>query len=137
MKNRSLTTMLILAICAMLMMTTATAMAEPSRGNLVHFVPTVITVTRDSVDVDGYFVNLNQDCDVLNFKEFEMGVYKDGELLISGDFGTINQFTVKSMRTKYQSFTFNQDHDLNPGVYHCNDHYYTAFSCKFSTQSSM
>ena len=122
-----------LLLLAALLCLSVSALAAPSAGNLLHFIPTTITVEAKSVLVEGYFVNLNKDCDIKNLTKVEMDVYKSGDLLISGDFGDINQFTVKSMGTKYQSFTFNGDHELNVGTYDCNDHYYVAFSCSFTT----
>lgn len=129
-KSRKL--VLCLLLCLMVTVFVGSAYAAPSRGDLFRFVPTIITVESKSVTVEGYFLNLNQDCDIKNLKNFNMTVYKDGDELIDGEFGTINQFTVRSMGVKYQSFTFNKSHDLNNGVYNCNDHFYASFGCDFT-----
>ena len=125
-----------LALLALMVLCfTSVAVAAPSRGELLRFIPTVITVESDSVTVEGYFLNLNEDCDIKNLKEVDMDVYEGETHLVSGNFGDINQFTIKSMGLKYQSFTFNGEHDLNEGVYNCNDRFYVAFSCSFTSVS--
>ena len=121
-----------LLLCLLLTLTAGMACADSSRANLFRFVPTIITVETSSVKVEGYFLNLNSDCDIKSHKNFDMTVYKDGDVLTEGDFGTINDFTVKAMGVKYQSFTFNGAHSLNNGVYECNDHFYTSFGCDFT-----
>lgn len=120
---------IVLVVC--LMFAACGAFAEPSPGNLIHFVPTIITVESDSVTVEGYFINLNEDIEVYNYTDFEMDVYEKGELLVSGEFGDINQFTVSPMGAKFQIFTFNGSHDLNEGTYDCNDYFYTVVNCNF------
>ena len=102
-------------------------------GNLIRFIPVNVDVTDRAITVNGYFVNLNQNCDVKNFRNFEMSVYRNGNQIATGSFGTINTFTVTAMATKYQSFTFNGRHNLNNGHYECNDYYYCAFSCNFTS----
>ena len=101
-------------------------------GDLIRFLPTEIEVLENKVTVKGYFVNLNEDVTVKNFTDFEMMVYLSGDLLVEGDFGDINQFSIKPLGVKYQSFTFNGSHDLNEGSYTCDDEFYTVFSCSFS-----
>lgn len=120
-------------ICLCMLSVTSMASADSSVGNLLRFIPATITVESESVTVEGYFINLNADCDVKNFKDFEMTVYKKGDELVSGSFDTINQFTVKSRGVKFQSFTFNGEHDLNVGTYECDDYFYAVFSCNFTT----
>lgn len=105
--------------------------ASADMGDLIRFIPTEITVSTNKVLVEGYFVNLNDDVTVKNFTNFEMDVYLDGDLLVSGSFGTINEFSVKPMGVKYQSFTFNGEHDLNEGTYTCGDKFYAVFTCDF------
>lgn len=123
---------LAVAFIALVLASCVAHAAAPSRGDLIRFIPTFITVEPRSVTVEGYFVNLNKDIDVGNFDNFEMSVYLDGELLVEGDFGEINQFMIKPMRTQFQSFTFNGAHDLNEGEYACSDMYYAVVSCDFS-----
>lgn len=102
-------------------------------GDLVRFLPTEIEVQSSKVIVRGYFVNMNQDVSVQNFRNFRMKVYHDGELLVDGDFGDIHEFTIKPLGMKYQSFSFSGSHDLKIGTIDCGDRYYAAFSCKFTT----
>lgn len=105
--------------------------ASADMGDLIRFIPTEIVVSTDKVEVKGYFVNLNEDVTVKNFTDFDMEVYLDGDLLVDGSFGDINQFTVKPLGVKYQSFTFNGSHDLNEGTYSCGDKFYAAFTCDY------
>ena len=63
-------------------------------GNLIRFIPVNVDVTDRAITVNGYFVNLNQNCDVKNFRNFEMSVYRNGNQIATGSFGTINAFIV-------------------------------------------
>ena len=65
------------------------AFATPSVGDLIRFCPTEIEVNYSSVLVKGYFVNLNTDYAVRNFRDFQMDVYKSGNKIVSGTFGTL------------------------------------------------
>ena len=122
----------LLCLCA-----SVTALGDsPSRGDLLHFIPTVITVTANKVTVEGYFVNLNTDVSVSNFRDFEMSVYHGDELIIKGDFGKINDFTIRPLRAQYQSFTFTGSHNLRSGTTVCTDSYYCSFSCTFTSTSA-
>jgi len=118
-----------------LMVMFSVAYAAPSVGDLIRFVPTQITVSNNEVDVDGYFVNLNTKCDVMDFTDFDMTVYLDGSLLVDGRFGAINSFTVKAMGVYPQSFGFSGSHNLRNGVYTCDDHFYATFGASFKTRS--
>ena len=107
------------------------ASASPDMSDLLRFIPTEIIVSADKVEVNGYFVNLNEDVTVKNFTDFEIEVYQDGELLVEGSFGEIDAFSIKPLRVQYQSFTFNGAHDLNEGTYSCGDAVYAAFTCNY------
>ena len=122
-------TAILLILATLIPVTLTGALADT--GDRIHFVPTRIIVKTSSVTVEGYFVNLNTNCDVKNFSDFKMSVYKNGSLLVNGSFGEIHHFTVYAMGTKYQSFTFNGYHDLRNGTYECDDSYYCKFSCRF------
>lgn len=102
-----------------------------SMGDLIRFIPITIDVSRNEVTVEGYFINLN-DRSVSNFKDFEMDVYRNNQLLISGYFGTINSFTVLPGKACYQSFTFTGPHNLNTGFYVCDDICYAVTCFRFS-----
>ncbi|MBR3016629.1 MAG: hypothetical protein IKH57_06065 [Clostridia bacterium] len=101
-------------------------------GYYIRFIPTMITVGSETIKVEGYFVNLNSDVEVKNFKEFEMSVYENNKLVAQGDFGTINQFTVEPLGVWKQTFTFNGKHSMKIGTYSCDEKYSATFSCKFS-----
>lgn len=105
-------------------------------SDLIRFLPTEIEVNTDEVIVHGYFVNMNKNVTVKNFTEFEMYVYHDGELLVDGDFGTINEFSVRPLGMKYQSFRFTGDHDLPLKDITCDDLYYVSFACSYTTVSN-
>lgn len=125
-------TALILVMVMVASLTLCSANAESSVGDLIRFVPTKLTVEYNKVKVDGYFVNLNSECSVSDFREFDMSVYMEGRLLVDGDFGTINSFEVKAMGIYPQSFTFNGSHSLNYGTYTCDDRVYCTFSARFT-----
>lgn len=110
---------------------------EPTKAELIRFVPTKLVVTSQSVEVHGYFVNLNTDVSVGHFTEFEMDVYDDGDYLLGGSFGTIHDFMIRPLGLKAQIFEFSGgDHGLKHGTLACNDGDYckTAFNAK--TQSN-
>ena len=98
----------------------------------VHFVATTIKVTSDSVKVEGYFVNLNISYYVKNFRNFTLRVYMDGDLLLTGDFGTLNHFYVSPLGTRSQSFTWNGRHGLKVGTYSCDDSVNCVWSGSFT-----
>lgn len=103
----------------------------PSMGDLIRFIPITIDVSRNEVTVEGYFINLN-DVAISNFRDFEMDVYRNNQLLISGYFGNINSFTVYPGVACYQSFTFVGSHNLNTGFYVCDDVCYAVTAFRFS-----
>ena len=107
------------------------ANASPDMSDLLRFIPTEIIVSTDKVEVSGYFVNLNADVTVKDFTDFEIAVYQDGELLVEGNFGEIDAFSIKPLSVQYQSFTFDGAHDLNEGTYSCGDTIYAAFTCNY------
>ncbi len=117
----------------MLLAVPMAAAATPDTGDLIKFIPTVVTVKSNAVTVEGYFVNLNENYIVKNFREFEMEVYEDGNLLVSGEFGTINSFSIYPLSMKYQSFTFKGSHDLNNGTYVADDGVYCVVTMRFSS----
>ena len=123
----------VLTLCIVLSGLMCVSVASADIGDLVRFVPTEIEVTTNKVVVEGYFVNMNSNVSVKNFRELEMMVYQDGDLLVEGNFGTINEFTISPMRMKYQSFTFNGSHDLKNGSYTCNDRTYAVVNCRFTS----
>ena len=124
-------------IAVVLVLVTITSLTIPTAlcdtGDRIRFIPTRIIVKSNSVKVEGYFVNLNTDKSVKNFREFKLYVYKDGDLLISGSFGTLQSFSVAALRTSYHTFTFNGSHNLRNGTYVCGDSYYCEFSCRFTS----
>lgn len=107
------------------------ANASPDISDLLRFIPTEIIVSTDKVEVSGYFVNLNADVTVKDFTDFEIAVYQDGELLVEGNFGEIDAFSIKPLSVQYQSFTFDGAHELNEGTYSCGDTIYAAFTCNY------
>ena len=126
---------LIAVVLALTLMFTALfctgANASPDMSDLLRFIPTEIIVSTDKVEVSGYFVNLNADVTVKDFTDFEIAVYQDGELLVEGNFGEIDAFSMKPLSVQYQSFTFDCAHELNEGTYSCGDTIYAAFTCNY------
>lgn len=102
--------------------------------NRIRYLPTQIEITKESVFVDGYFVNLNPHTKVGSFSEASMAVYLSGEMLIEGDFGTLNDFSMPPLSLMHQTFTFRGDYTdtLNEGTYLCDDTFYVCFDFTFS-----
>ena len=105
--------------------------SKPTRGDLIHYIPVAITVDTDSVMVYGFFTNLNPDCSVSNFRDFGLGVVMDGNLVASGVFGTLNNFTIGPEECIYYTFVFPGKSGLYPGAYICDDDDYGVVSCTF------
>ena len=103
----------------------------PTRGDLIHYIPVAITVDTDSVMVYGFFPTLNPDCSVSNFRDFGLGVVMDGNLVASGVFGTLNNFTIGPEECIYYTFVFPGKSGLYPGAYICDDDDYGVVSCTF------
>ena len=103
----------------------------PTRGDLIHYIPVAITVDTDSVMVYGFFTNLNPDCSVSNFRDFGLGIVMDGNLVASGVFGTLNNFTIGPEECIYYTFVFPGKSGLYPGAYICDDDDYGVVSCTF------
>ena len=133
MKKMMLRCLALLSVMMLLGVSMAAA-ATPDKGDLIKFIPTKVTVKTNQVVVEGYFVNMNENYIVKNFREFEMDLYKDGELLVSGEFGTINSFSINPLRMKYQSFTFKGSHNLNTGTYVADDGFYCKVAMRFTSQ---
>ena len=107
--------------------------ATPSRGDLIHFVPTTIDISYSCITVVGYFVNLNTDCEISNFRDFEMNVYHNGDLIVTGDFGTLSPVTVAPLGVQKHTLNFNGTYpNMEYGSFVCTDTYYCSFSCTFS-----
>lgn len=103
----------------------------PTRGDLIHYIPVAITVDAESVMVYGFFTNLNPDCSVSNFRNFGLAVVMDGNLVASGVFGTLNNFTIGPEECIYYTFVFPGRSGLYPGAYICDDDDYGIVSCTF------
>ncbi len=100
----------------------------------IHYLPTQIKVTNESVFVDGYFVNLNPHAEVSSFREASMAVYLGGELLLDADLGTLDDFAIAPLSLERQAFTFQGDYTetLNEGIYDCDDAFYVLLDFNFS-----
>lgn len=121
---------ILVVVALMLMIPISNAYAVS--GDLIRYIPITITVTDNAVKIDGYFLNLNPDCDVRDFTDFELNLYVDGQLLVSGTFGTLNSFTVRSMGVCRHSLTINGSHSLYNGTYSCDDSFYCSFGARFT-----
>lgn len=131
-RTRFATLILVIAICCVAPM--AGLCATTSHADLIRFLPTLITVTYDSVIVDGYFVNMNNDCSVSNFDDVDLSIYIEDELLVEGNFGRINSFRVYPNSSYFQRFTFNRPGGLNTGKYVCNESCYALMDCSFKSR---
>ena len=107
--------------------------ATLSYGDLIRYIPISLDVTSTKVTVYGYFVNLNTNVSVGQFRNFDMDIYIDGDFLVGGTFGTIPNFSISPLSTYYQCFTFTGSfYNLNSGSYQCDDTIYCTFACNFS-----
>ena len=112
---------------------TRSGSSKLTTGDLIHFIPVTMEVSSKKVSVSGYFVNLNSDKAVEDFRDFEMDVYLEGKLLSSGDFGDLSDFTINPFGVKYFTFNYNGKHSLKNGNYKCNDRTYCVISCTFTS----
>ena len=103
----------------------------PTRGDLLRFIPIAVSVDNSNVMVYGYFTNLNPDCSVSNFRDFEMSLFMDNYMIVSGSFGTLDQFTIGPEDVLYQTFVFPGRSGLYPGTYICEDDDFAVISCTF------
>ncbi len=127
-------TVAILIVLVSLLTSSVALGASYSPGDLIKFIPTRLTVTNNSIKVEGYFVNMNSGMKVRNFYQYKMKLYHNGTLLASGDFGTLSKFTVPAMGVRSHSFIFNGRNSLKNGTIICDDNYYCVITkCRFTT----
>ena len=103
----------------------------PTRGDLLRFIPVAVSVDNNDVMVYGYFTNLNPDCSVSNFRDFEMSLFMDNYMIVSGSFGTLDKFTIGPEDVLYHTFVFPGRSGLYPGTYICEDDDFAVISCTF------
>jgi hypothetical protein len=103
----------------------------PTRGDLLRFIPVAVSVDNNDVMVYGYFTNLNPDCSVSNFRDFEMSLFMDNYMIVSGSFGTLDKFTIGPEDVLYHTFVFPGRSGLYPGTYICEDYDFAVISCTF------
>ena len=103
----------------------------PTHGDLLRFIPVAISVDDSSVVAYGYFTNLNPDCSVSNFRDFEMTLSMDNYPIVSGSFGTLDKFTIGAEDVMYHTFVFPGRSGLYPGTYICEDDDFAVISCTF------
>jgi len=103
----------------------------PTRGDLLRYIPVAVSIDENAVSVYGYFTNLNPDCSVSNFRNFEMAVFMDNVLIASGSFTAIENFEIEPEGVLYHTFIFPGKSGLYPGTYICDDDDYAMISCTF------
>ena len=103
----------------------------PTRGDLLRYIPVAVSIDENAVSVYGYFTNLNPDCSVSNFRNFEMAVFMDNVLIASGSFTAIENFEIGPEDVLYHTFIFPGKSGLYPGTYICDDDDYAMISCTF------
>ena len=103
----------------------------PTRGDLLRYIPVAVSIDSEAVSVYGYFTNLNPDCSVSNFRNFEMSVFMDNILIASGSFTAIENFEIEPEGVLYHTFIFPGKSGLYPGTYICDDDDYAMISCTF------
>ena len=103
----------------------------PTRGDMLRFIPVAVSIDPDAVSVYGYFANLNPDCSVSNFRDFEMAVFMDNYMIASGTFTAIDNFEIPPEDVLYHTFIFPGKSGLYPGTYICEDDDFAVISCTF------
>ena len=103
----------------------------PTHGDLLRYIPVAVSVDDANVVVYGYFTNLNPDCSVSNFRDFELTIIMDGVLIASGSFGTLDKFIIPAEDVLYHTFIFPGRSGLYPGTYICEDDDVAIMSCTF------
>ena len=103
----------------------------PTHGDLLRYIPVAVSVDERNVMVYGYFTNLNPDCSVSNFRDFNLAIFMDNVLIASGSFGTLDQFTIDAEGVLYHTFIFPGRSGLYPGTYICEDDDVAVMSCTF------
>ena len=103
----------------------------PTRGDLLRYIPVAVSVDESSVVVYGYFTNLNPDCSVSNFRDFEMQLFMDNYLIASGSFGKLDSFSIGAEDVLYHTFIFPGRSGLYAGTYICEDDDFAVISCTF------
>ena len=124
-----------LLICSIaLLVTCAIPAFAATTADLFRYVPTDIEVTSQHVLVKGYFINMNTRTTISNLTDYEMGVYENGDLLVSASFGTV-RVTVPPQSMVYHEFEYLPDSDLNYGIYSCSEIYNAAINCGFTAST--
>ena len=103
----------------------------PTRGDLLRYIPVAVSIDADAVSVYGYFTNLNPDCSVSNFRDFEMTLFMDNYPIVSGSFGALDKFTIDAEDVLYHTFVFPGKSGLYPGTYICEDDDFAIVTCTF------
>ncbi|MBR3109444.1 MAG: hypothetical protein IKH30_19990 [Clostridia bacterium] len=123
---------LLLVIACVCATSTALCYRDAPIGYYLRFVPTMITVGSSYVKVTGYFVNLNDDVEILNITKLKMNIYQNNKKILQGDFGTISQFSIPPLDMYKITLTFKGKNSLKVGTYACDENYSSKFSCSFS-----
>ena len=103
----------------------------PTRGDLLRYIPVAVSIDDSAVTVYGYFTNLNPDCSVSNFRNFEMAVFMDNVQIASGSFTAIENFEIGPEEVLYHTFIYPGKSGLYPGTYICDDDDFAVISCTF------
>lgn len=121
----------LLTAFALLLTLLPTASAKPTRGQKIRYIPTEVNIEEDCIKIKGYFVNLNSRSRVMNFTDFSMGLYYDGDRVTYGDFGDLPEFTIEPLSAYRFTFTINGSHSWKVGDYDCDNRWYATLSFSF------
>lgn len=103
------------------------AYADSADAANIRYVPTHIEITSSTIEVEGFFVNLDQNFKIGNFNNMELTVYLENTEICSDIFTEINQFMMPPMSVYFQSFTFANPHGSKiNGSYDCDDTFYVV-----------
>jgi hypothetical protein len=130
-KGARLLALLLVLVLAFSVLAPGAYAVMPTRGDLLRYIPVAISVDDSAVSVYGYFTNLNPDCSVSNFQNFEMSLFMDNLLIASGSFTAIGNFEIGPESVLYYTFVFTGRSGLAPGTYICDDDDFATISCTF------
>lgn len=107
-------------------------LAEDDTVSWLRYVPISVEVSQERVLIEGAFVNLSGEKNVVELTNLDLKLYLGGEYLVGGTFDTPVEVYVPTMGVCMHSFEFLGEHDLNAGYYDCTDDFYVVFDATIS-----
>lgn len=110
--------------------------AELSEGDLVRYIPTQLVVSNGDLVIHGYFVNLNDSIAVSDFHNFKMTLFYVGDELVTGDFGTLESFTLEPYSVYPYTLTMTgAGNRITGNLIDCNSYTFTTLDFSYTWYS--